>query len=140
MRVSIPDLTIELPEGWFDVTEDPGGPFTLAKPEGVGSVQFSVAKYKGGEHPNIDCDGLQKLLVSFGENRGLHGPNSIRSGAGENFCVAGDFVSEGEFIRIWYVSNGSDVALVSYVTLQPEADSVATELGEAESIVESLRF
>jgi len=61
------DVRISLLEGWVDVTDDlpEGTPPTLAKPEGVGALQFSVAKYRAGAKPNVSEDDLEALLVKF---------------------------------------------------------------------------
>ena len=48
------DLSLKLSEGWYDITHDlpDGSPCTLAKDDGVGALQFSVARYSGGPRPS----------------------------------------------------------------------------------------
>lgn len=142
MRVSIAEVIVELPAGWFDVTDDlpESSPVTLAKPDGVGAIQFSVAKYQGGLQPTIDDAALQSLLLTFGESRGLGSPGNTHKGEGIHRFVSGDFDLMDELVRVWYVSNGQDVALVTYVTQQPKNQMVAGELCDASAIIESLEF
>ena len=54
-----------LPESWIDVTDDlpDGSPITLAKPDGIGALQFTFAKYQAGALPEVGVDDLHKLLV-----------------------------------------------------------------------------
>jgi hypothetical protein len=142
MRVSIAEVTVDLPEGWFDVTDDlpESSPITLAKSEGVGAIQFSIAKYREGPQPVIDTADLQRLLLAFGDSRGLGSPASVSKGLGHNHFVSGDFGSTEEFVRVWYVSDGHDIALVTYVTQQPENKATIVELSDAQALIESLEF
>jgi hypothetical protein len=63
-----------------------------------------------------------------------------RRNSGKNSFVAGDFSSEGRFIRAWYVTNGYDLLLVTYVSQEPQSQQVANELHEAAAIIASLDF
>jgi len=142
MRVSIAEVTVDLPEGWFDVTDElpDSGPITLARSEGVGAIQFSIAKYREGPQPAIDIAALQSLLLAFGDSRGLGSPANVSKGQGRNCFVSGDFGSTEEFVRVWYVSDGQDVALVTYVTQQPKNKATVEELRDAQVLIESLAF
>ena len=53
--------------------------------------------------------------------------------------VSGDFSKPGEFIRLWYVTNGDDLAFESYLA-DPGSSRFSSELAEADGIVESLIF
>jgi hypothetical protein len=64
----------------------------------------------------------------------------IQHGTGCHPFVASDFPSEGEFLRAWYVSNGRDVALVTYVTMEAASLRLASEIRDASDIVASLDF
>jgi hypothetical protein len=140
MRVGFAGVAITLPEGWYDVTDSSDGPSTLARTEGVGALQFSVAKYKSGVGPAVDVAGLRRLLFDFGESRRLGTPTNVIEGAGRSLFVVGDFNSASELVRVWYVSNGHDVALVTYVAEQPSDKRVFDETRSAQEIVESLEF
>lgn len=140
MRVEFAGVAIALPDGWFDVTPDAGGPSTLARPEGIGAVQLSVAKYKKGAAPAIDRPTLRGLLFDFGKSRGLGVPTNVTEGEGCCQFVAGDFNSDADLVHVWYVSNGSDVALVTYLTQQPLNEDVPLEVRAAHEMVESLEF
>ena len=67
-------------------------------------------------------------------------PTNISEGVGRSPFVVGDFGSASELVRVWYVSNGLDVALVTYVTEQPFDTKVPEEIRSAQGIVESLEF
>ena len=141
MRVGFAGVAISLPDGWYDITDSSAdGPSTLARSEGVGALQFSVAKYKSGVRPAVDQTALHLLLLNFGESRGLGIPTNISEGVGRSPFVVGDFGSASELVRVWYVSNGLDVALVTYVTEQPFDTKVPEEIRSAQGIVESLEF
>jgi hypothetical protein len=45
----------------------------------------------------------------------------IRHGRGMHPFVAADFHANGEFLRVLYISNDRDLALVTYVALEPNS-------------------
>ncbi|HSO31026.1 MAG TPA: hypothetical protein VLT33_00880, partial [Labilithrix sp.] len=61
---SFAGLTMVIPDGWSDVTDDlpAGTPCTLARPDGIGALQFSRAHYRGGVVPEITVEDLESLL------------------------------------------------------------------------------
>lgn len=140
--VTFNGLTMVMPEGWVDVTDDlpDDSPSTLAKPEGVGALQFTLARYQAGASPDIGGDALQKLLTQFADSRSLGTPLHIHEGRGVHPYVAGDFDLQGELVRVWYLSNSKDVVLITYVTQQPESKQADAELLDATAIIESLEF
>jgi hypothetical protein len=135
-------FTASMPEGWVDVTDDlPNeSPATLAKPDGIGALQFTLAKYQSGALPNVGIKNLQELLIQFGRSRDLGNPREMNQGCGLHPYVVADFGVQGELVRVWYLSNGKDVALITYVTQQAESQGVKAELRNATSIVESFDF
>lgn len=135
-------VKLRLPEGWADVTHDlpDGSPFTLAKPDGVGALQFTVATYRAGRKPDVSRDLLGEMLVEFGISRNLATATSqVEWTAGPCFGVSADFYSDDDWIRTWYVSDGRNVALVTYIALATEA-VIAPEVQEADSIVRSIHW
>jgi len=142
-RITFAGLSIVVVNGWFDVTDDlpEGSPQTLAKSDsGIGALQFSVARYQAGSRPNVRGEDLRELLEEFAHDHGLGQPSNINELSGSPQSISGDFSSEAEFIRIWYVTNGSDVVLVSYVTQETLNALLPGELSEAEAIVRSIAF
>jgi hypothetical protein len=132
-------VALELPDGWFDIThevdaDDP--PFTLAKNDGVGALQFSFGLYSGGERPNATISQLQEMLSEFLAGRGRL--SEVSQSVGSILVAAASASAESEMLRAWYVSDGSSFAKVTYLCdarfLKP------AELSEAEAIVLSLRF
>jgi hypothetical protein len=61
-------------------------------------------------------------------------------GQGVHPYVAADFRAQDELIRVWYLSNSRDIALITYVTQQPDAAMAGEELRDATLIVESVNF
>lgn len=59
-------VRIALPNGWVDTSDDmpKGIPPTLAKPEGVGALQFSVGRYLSGADPQVSLDDLDAISRS----------------------------------------------------------------------------
>ena len=141
VRVTLAGVSMTVPEGWTDVSDDlpAGSPATLAKPDGIGALQFSPAKYRAGALPKIDPHDLEQLLEDFASTRRLP-KRPIRHGRGMHPFVAADFRANGEFLRVWYISNGCDLALVTYVALEPDSPKLGDEMHEADEIVRSLDF
>lgn len=54
--------------------------------------------------------------------------------------VRADLERPGEFTRVWLVSNGDDVLLVTFVLLESSAAECSSELDEATAIVDSLKL
>lgn len=78
-RCTFADVLIELPAGWADVGDDmpEGAPPTLARVDGVGALQFSVARYQSGANPNIHEDDLDELLREFARKQSLGFPRTL---------------------------------------------------------------
>lgn len=140
--VGFGSLIAELPDGWVDVTDDlpEGSPITLARQDGVGALQFTVARYKSGAVPNVTVAELKKMLAQFADSKGLGAPVEEHEGRGVHLYISGDFQVAGETIRVWYVTNGRDVALVTYVTQDAETSRIHAELQDAARIVQTVRF
>jgi hypothetical protein len=140
--VGFGSLIAELPDGWLDVTDElpEGAPITLARQEGVGALQFTVAKYKSGARPNVAVADLKELLAQFAGSKGLGPPVEEHEGRGVHPYVSAGFRLDGETIRVWYVTNGRDVALVTYVAQDAETSRVHNELRDAARVIQTMRF
>ena len=133
-------FTVVAPQAWKDITETTeqnNMPFTLARDDGYGALQFSTAVYKSGQHPNITALTLDELRHDFANSKGfqdaldemlLHTPLIVSSGS---YHVGDDFV------RVWYCSDGQNVALVTYVS---EFGKQGDEPKDCDSIVLRLHF
>lgn len=139
-RVQFAGLSIVLPQGWVDVTDDIPGepPPTLAKEGGFGVLQFSVARYRSGAEPNIDTNALREMMNEFARSRRLGRVGTIGESTGKLLSVTTNFASAEELIRVWYLTNARDVALVTYVALAEHFEAVAAELRDVDEIVGSL--
>jgi hypothetical protein len=65
--IQIGEVLVDLPSGWFDITEDlpASTPITLARENGVGVIQFSFARFESGPNPNIGERDLIEMLDEF---------------------------------------------------------------------------
>ena len=136
-------LKLELHNGWIDVTDDlqENAPYTLGLSiDALGALQFSVARYKEGKHPEISFGKLQELLTSFFlQNKFEEASERVDWFDGVTY-VRGDHVDGNVLFRIWYVTDGKNIALVTYTTEQRNDPNLDPELKQAEEIVRSIRF
>ncbi len=138
-RFQLDGFTAELPPGWCHITEDSAAPvLTLARKDGVGALQFSVALYAGGERPAGTVGELQSLLDRFADCRALGPMSNALMDHGPPAVAAGTFEGADDLLRVWYVSTGGDFAFVTY-TCTCELFRRA-ELAEAEAIVRSIHL
>jgi hypothetical protein len=140
MKYKIGNLQIAAPPGWLDVTNETGevnAPFTLARSDGVGAIQFSTAEYKSGRLPMITGDSLQELMEDFVRLHEVGRGFAAQSRTQPLLSYAQSFEVGSKFLRVWYCSNGRDVALVTYVC---ERGAEQTELPDCETIVRNLEF
>lgn len=134
------NLQISTPSNWFDITDDietQNPPFTLARPDGVGAIQFSTAEYRSGKAPNITINDLHKLLEDFSASRKLGEGYDFASQSRALLIVASSYSFEDAFLRVWYASDGQNVALVTYNCRKGQEQ---TELTDCEEIILSLKF
>jgi hypothetical protein len=144
MRFPFAGVTIDFLEGWLDLTDSlpEGTPPTLGRGDlGRGALQFTTARYAGGEKPKYDKRVLQELLREFEASQQWSAAANVaemESAVSKTFGAYADHVSEGWLTRVWYVSDGEHLAFVTYTA---EVSVVAHhELDEAHQIVSSIRF
>ena len=140
-RAEFSHFTVDLPPGWGDITADVEAdepPTTVARDDGVGALQFSIALYESGKRPRGDVEELQELLDAFAESHGWTSRSDATSESLPRGLVAASFRPGGDFVRVWYVCESGDFALVTY--LCAASDISHSELDEAEQIVRSVGF
>ncbi len=139
-RLHLPGCSVSVSEGWRDVTETlemDSPPPTLAKEHGVGALQFSIALYRDGPVPNATVGDLQELLSGFAASRNLGDGFDRRETTSKQLMTAASFHSEGDLLRVWYVSDGENIGFITYVCAW---ESRHIEVAECDAIVNSLRF
>lgn len=140
MRVGFAGVELNLPDGWLDVTDSlpEHSPFTLSRADGLGAIQFSVAHYRAGPTPKIDAQALIAMLCERAQSFPIPlTPSLIQS---EPRIVVGGAASQaGETLGAWQISDGSNVAFVTYFA-SDEQLRCRQELAEAETIVKSITF
>lgn len=137
--MSLP-FTIRCSDGWCDITDEveaADAPWTLARPDGVGAFQFSIATYKSGRIPNPTPQDLLSLLRHFASSRQLGEPADVVVEDGELRLAGASFRSGDDFLRVWYVSDGRSCAMVTYTSVWDEQHS---ELVDCEEMIRTLRF
>lgn len=134
-------FTIDLAKDWCDLEPDPVGeaqPRTLSRPLGVGALQLSTAIYRGGKRPNAERFVLLSLLLDFASSRGLGEPADIVTSENKlSLTAAASFRWQKDFVRLWYISDGSNFAMVTYTCAWGQQDG---ELPDCERMLETLRF
>jgi hypothetical protein len=138
--VAFGGVRLSLPPGWEDTTKDVESrekPFTLTKSDGVGALQFTIALYRRGPKPDLSSATLLNMAEEFGEKHSLGAPTDQVTEDGSLAIAAVSYRNGGDFIRVWYVSDGWSVTTITYVS----ADGVEhREVDECEDIVRSIRF
>ena len=134
-------FSISVADGWEDITatlDDADAPLTVADPiSGVGALQFSPAIYKGGRSPRVRPADLTAFLDEFASGHGLGAPFDRSSDSGAVAVEGASFRSGEDLIRAWYVSDGENVMLVTYVCEWGERER---EASQREMAVRSIRF
>jgi len=138
MLVQFHGLRFDLPSGWTDITDDlpEGSPATLARPSGCGAIQFSLGAYRSGANPIVTAESLRALLADFCSRKSLD-PGEVEETTARITTVGCVARAEGEIVAVWYLTNGRDIALVTYVS---QASDYAEELGEARGLVATIDF
>ncbi len=140
-RLAFNGFGIQAGDEWEDITaslEEPDSPFTVARSErGVGAIQFSPAIYRSGPMPSVSPKDLAAMLSEFGERRRLRDPFDSLPFSGSVFGIGSSFRSGDDFVRAWYLSDGANVMLVTYVC---DWCNRFDESRECEEIVRSVRF
>jgi hypothetical protein len=139
-RVAFDSFAVQVPHGWADITdtvEADNPPYTLARRDGVGALQFSIALYKSGSIPDPTSAVLLGMVEEFGRKQGLGDPTAVVTEAGRLLFAAGSFAWGDDLLRAWQVSDGRNFAFVTYTCA---AEDAGPELAECEQIVRSIAF
>lgn len=138
--ITLGGVSLSAPSSWRDISSQEGhGTLTLADPEvGIGALQISSALYRSGPLPQPSEHELLSLVHEFGQLRDLGTPEDESTFTEASLVGAGaSFHSGDDFIRVWYVSDGSSFALMTYVCSWGQQGH---ELPVCAKIVRSIRF
>lgn len=139
-EVEFAGLRMLLPQGWYDITDGVEAeevPFTLARDDGVGALQFSTAFYRSGKIPDPSVDDLREMRQQLAATHGVTKIGDLVEATTPIRLSAASYRGPESFTRIWYLSNGRDLALVTYTC---EWEHRGLEQEEYEAIVASIRF
>jgi hypothetical protein len=139
VRRRLLNFTLELPPDWGEITRDMPGlaPPTIAKVRGVGALQFSQAEFE--EPPEgFTPDDLLEIVrgvarradesIAFDERKGHVGPLVVG---------AVSMTLEGNFVRLWGLSDGREVVVATYTCSWNDRER---EAEECRRVVESIRI
>jgi hypothetical protein len=126
---------------WEDITDslsDPNAPFTLARPaRGVGALQFSPAVHRSGPVPSPSVEDLEALLARFAVRHGFGEQIDIAHFSHTVYGVGASFRSGDDLVRVWYVSDGKNIMLITYIC---EWSDRLHETGVCDEMVKSITF
>ena len=133
-------LEVSTPPNWHNAQDAASkSNVTLRRGEGTdaGLLQMSLALYRGGQIPNPSAQDLERQARDYGGKIGYGEPRESSSGS----CALGLYgtavflPSARMRAQLWFVSNGRDFVLVSYVC--PAAPATG-EVAEAQAIVSGM--
>lgn len=134
------NIKVEIPVGWSDYAQNnPDGPATFIRDiNNAHSVfQVSFAQYKDGEIPNPSQEDLVELAQNTGIDMLLGDMIDTSSGT----CSFGAFGTaifkskENPHSQIWYLSDGHDFILATYICVEIPDNN---ELIEVQEIINRL--
>lgn len=136
-------LKLDLPKGWFDITKEVGNRTipTLAKNNGIGALQFSIARYSQGSKPNIRKKDLVEMINNKSELNSLGIKDvkdcKIRNGIG----ISGNCITPTEYFMLWYITNSIDLVLITYIALvsnSTDKSDVKNEISDVKKIIQTI--
>jgi hypothetical protein len=141
VRVQLSNFSFDVPDDWCDITpeDDESYPFTIAREGGVGAIQFSFALWVGGKKPAIGAEKLHEMFARFCETQALPIEcRSFNSAAGS--AIGGSCITPEALSGAWYVSDGVNVALITFTSMDAADPESMSELVVAEGVVSSATF
>ena len=112
------NLLITTPSEWKDITDAvdvDSAPFTIAKDDGIGALQFSSAEYRSGDLPAFTLSDLCDMRDEFGANHGFSSAFDKHTSEGRTMTAGASYHADQDFVRVWYCSNGTDIVLATYI-------------------------
>ena len=142
-KVQFAGVLLELEGDWRDITDTlpDGTPPTLARETGLGALQFSVAKYNKGKLPDIQRPHLERFLYYFEDAQGFERKCKTTQFDGKGtFGISCEYDLPSSFIRVWYVSDGMNLAFLTYTSTNDHSEAFQSELRQATVIAKSVQF
>ncbi len=147
-------LQLSIAEGWRHIPPEELGipdvqaPVLLGKENTVYRdglplmLAFSVQLYRGGPRPSYSEEGLQDALQEYMQETYGQEPLEVTVSRvdGRTFAAGNAIAPENqEMVRVWYISDGINLAFVSF-GYAIVANFSPTVLTECEEIVQSIQF
>jgi len=142
-KVQFAGVLLELEGDWRDITDTlpAGTPPTLALENGIGALQFSVALYNKGKPPDMQNSHLERFLYFFEDAQSFERKSkTIQFEGKDTFGLSCEYDLPSSFIIVWYVSDGMNLAFLTYTSVNDQSEAFQCELGQATAIAESVQF
>ncbi len=147
-RVRLGPFSVNAPRAWHDVTDELDTverPWTLVRSNEGGAFQFSAASYRRGQVPLPGTDALLQMAREFGTVRGLGkgfdenvSEGSLEAAASPRIGAI-SYAAPDSFIRVWYVSDGFNLLMATFMADSQSPDRIQ-ELTECEEMIRSVRW
>src|SRR3569832_1102043 len=136
MHVNFNSLRFDLPNGWMDISDDlpAGSPPTLARADGVGAIQFSLARYEKGAHPCFTIELMQEHVRAFFSARDVT-PDEVVTYSGRLMSAGATAILNNALVAARYCSNGRDILLATYISGETDSPAVMAELEDFDQSV-----
>lgn len=137
-------FSVRLPAGWSDVLDDMTytnpdqvPPIAFAADSGPGTLYISHVLFRQDEQPGAKATDAAELVQQWASRRNLAPLATGLDSSPRGGMATATFKLSGDFIQIWYLTNGESVLHASYVC---DWDEQQIETEARGSIVASLRF
>jgi len=139
MRTRFGDIDFDLVDGWLEL-EDERVP-TLVRDNGAGAFQITTATYQSGILPQVELADLEELLSGLRGSRGLGEPTAVtHESSPERAILSAEFSDLEYWTRVWYLTDGRSVSLLTYTCAMVDFAVGQKEAGEVDRMVRSARF
>lgn len=129
-RTAFEGFTAVVPEGWKAAREEvtysepgPFSPFRFQTPDRRGVLRVQVPWLDPDDQPGADPDELEALAREWGLRRGIAEPYLCASEVRDGLARAvASYKLKGEFVEVWFISDGTTLIKTSYVCKWDERD------------------
>jgi hypothetical protein len=144
-RVISEGFSVLLPEGWAEVIDegtfsdpDEMPPMTFAREAGTGALYVVPVLFHAENQPSDTPDAVEALAFEWGARRGQARPLACSAERRDDGCLAtASFHIGGEFVQVWFLSDGHAVLRACYVCPWSARDN---ERAARHEVVSSLTF
>lgn len=134
-------VELDVPASWEDMSEQlgrKGGGVVLSDSAAdVGALRVSLWMDDERGGPALTSAEMLEMIESFAEQQGLPKPQDQATQESAPALAGASFRDGSTFLRIWYASDGWNVAVFEYTC---EWEDRTAQLADCERIVRTVRF